>query len=474
MKGAWRQELAELAVDGLIASLLAAGTAYGVLLWFNLEWPVSAAILTSLVLTVLIATFSRRWYITPLIAVLTLFVIFGSQWLHDQLDDTIELIAGFFRWGRTWLQIGQGNPENESWTNFLRVFLFLPANLFWFFLIRRINRLFVHAAAAILVFTPLLFFYQQSIVGLLIALAGLTMLVPRHFIRLVRREKPGGTRFSRIPLQLLALPIALVSLLLAQSFVPDQTRNWRLPALAHPINDIGDLISLQIGQTRGWTSFGIGAYGYQPFGGRLGGPARLSTNHVLRVGADSPFLLKGSSRAVYTGFSWESADSSYHRLGSGLWWLIKQQTFNDNLPGGAAGSAFKRNFSREITITVEPVTGGLASIFTAGRVKSVDLDHTLDYPVYFTTTGDLFVFGGLPRGTVYLVKSDYFDRQITGFDQAMLQLEIQAASTKDSRWDLVRDLYLQLPEDLPERVRETARAVVSPEASPYLDRKSVV
>ncbi len=38
----------------------------------------------------------------------------------------------------------------------------------------------------------------------------------------------------------------------------------------------------------------------------------------------------------------------------------------------------------------------------------------------FTDTGNLFVFGGLPRGMTYRVTADYFDRHLPGFDDALL------------------------------------------------------
>ena len=101
----------------------------------------------------------------------------------------------------------------------------------------------------LLIFTPLMLYYPETLPGLLVALAGFIMLLPRHFIRLAEKETFEEKRISRVPLQLLALPIAVICLLLAQTLIPDQTRSWRVPAIILPLNDIGDLIRMPFGQS---------------------------------------------------------------------------------------------------------------------------------------------------------------------------------------------------------------------------------
>ena len=462
-----RIRLAELALDCLVCSFISAGLSFCLLHWFALEWAWTPVWLSSLGLTGLTGLLSRRWFIAPAAGLLIMGGAGGWLWQSGQLDETIAVFLEFIIWSQTRLQIGPVSPEYEIWSYHLRFLLLLPAVLLWFALIRRIDNLVFHVVVLLLMFTPLLLYYPQTLPGLLIALAGLIMQLPRHFVRIIRRQKEENANFSRVPLQLLALPVAVSCVLMASWLVPAQTRHWRWAAIVHPINDIADLITLQSGQPRSWTDFVIGAYGYQPLGARLGGPARLSGGRVLQIYADRSFLLKGSSRGIYTGFSWEKVNASYHRLGSGLWRVAEQRTFLHDLPGGAAGAAFRRRFSLDITLNVESLTGGMAAIFSAGRVRSVELDNMLDFPVYFTTAGDLFVFGGLPRGTVYQIRSEYFDRSQDGFDQALLALEREAADSGDNSRAFVRALYMQLPAELPGKVRDIARSAVSPEAGPY-------
>jgi hypothetical protein len=95
------------------------------------------------------------------------------------------------------------------------------------------------------------------------------------------------------------------------------------------------------------------------------------------------------------------------------------------------------------------------------------LDNLLDYPIFFTDTGNLFVFGGLPRGMTYRVTADYFDRHLPGFDDALLALEADGTTGNDQNWPDVRRRYLQLPDLLPRRIYDQAKTIVHAARSPY-------
>lgn len=462
-----RPKFSELTVDVLVAGLLAGGTSYGILIWLQLAWSLPAVLAVSLLLCAFLAGASRRWYIAPLLLFLSLLVLFIRLWSADRLNDVYHQLSAFILWSRTWLRIGQIQPDHEQWLPLLRLILILPANLFWFLLGLRFRHLIGYAFLMLLIFTPLMLYYPETLPGLLVALAGFIMLLPRHFIRLAEKETFEEKRISRVPLQLLALPIAVICLLLAQTLIPDQTRSWRVPAIILPLNDIGDLIRMPFGQSRTYIPFDISPYGYPTTGARLGGPVVLSENRILLISSDQPFLLKGSSRSIYTGYSWLSTDSRSYRLNSGIWRQLQQYALGIDPLRGKTGKAFKEAFQRKISLNIEPLVHGMSPVFTIGRVRRVELDNLLDYPIFFTDTGNLFVFGGLPRGMTYRVTADYFDRHLPGFDDALLALEADRTTGNDQNWPDVRRRYLQLPDLLPRRIYDQAETIVHEARSPY-------
>ena len=93
---------------------------------------------------------------------------------------------------------------------------------------------------------------------------------------------------------------------------------------------------------------------------------------------------------------WLSTDSRSYRLNSGIWRQLQQYALGIDPLRGKTGKAFKEAFQRKISLNIEPLVHGMSPVFTIGRVRRVELDNLLDYPIFFTDTGNLFVFGGCP------------------------------------------------------------------------------
>lgn len=457
----------EMLADILTASLLTAGTASGLFRLFELSIPWSSSLLASILISALLLPAARFWRVILLPAVAGIAFLLVFLWQTDQLETISQMLADFLRWSFTWLQIGQPVPENAVWFSALRILIITVNAMFWLPLVRRAGWPLLHAILLAVIFTPLLVAYPAVIENLLISLGGLIMLLPRRFIRQVHREQPDQARLARAPLQFLALPAIILCLILAQAIVPDNTRDWRWPFLVNQINDIGDLIESQSAPIRAYQPFSISAYGFQTEGGRLGGPAVLSHQTVLRVTTDTPALLRATSLSIYTGSSWQRSDSGSFRFGSGLWRMLRLRTFGLDQPDGPVGRSFRNRYLRQGTWLVEPVAAGMATIFTAGRTKALSLADNIDYPPYFNLRSDVYVFGGLPRSMAYTVTSDLFDRSQAGFDEALLAIESDLADGQDENWPVITADYLQLPENLPESVSQTANEAVGKASSPY-------
>ncbi len=452
--------------DTLVAAALAAGLADAAARFRNLEGSLGLTLLAALLLCAVIALLSRRWWLAPVLAGLPAGLAALIVWRLEEWPAVWSAAAEFAVWCRNWLLYGWPEAPQASWPYFLRLLILLPLAIGFQLLVRRLDLVPVYAGLLAILFIPLLIWYPASLPDLLVALGGLIILLPRQFVRIVRREKPHEAGLPRAPMQLLAIPAAVICLFLAQAVVPESTLDWRLPALVNQINDWRDFWQNRPGGTRSREIFSIAAMGFQPDGSRLGGPVNLDDNTILLVRADRPLLLKGVSSAYYTGSSWRHETGPMYRLNSNLWWSFRQQAFNANLPAGAAGRSFLASYSQPLTLEIEsPYPSG--TLFAAGRVRSVTYADALDNPPYFAMNGDLFAFSSLPSFTAYTVTADYLERGRAGFDESVLTLEAVLERTKDPNWPAVSTAYLQLPDQLPASVAEAARSAVDPAASPY-------
>lgn len=457
--GRWLRS--EMLADALTACLLATGMANGLFHIVALTVDPILVFLISLLLAAILLLLVRFWRWTLLLAAVSaVFILIFWQILR--IDKIGILLNDFSRWTVTWLQIGQPEPENILWLDWLRILIISIVLIVWLPLVRRAGWPLLHGGLLAIFYTPLLIAYPAAIDSLLISLAGLILLLPRRFVSQAIKATQNQIQLTRAPLQFLALPAIILCLILSQVLVPPNTRNWRWPPLVNQLSEIGDLIENQpIG---GWQPFSISAYGFQTESGRLGGPVLLNHDTVLRVTTSTPVFLRGSTFSIYTGSSWQRADSSAYRFGSGFWRLLRQQIFGLNIPDDSASRAFRREYLRRTTIEVEPLKAGMSTIFISGRVSGLSLAENIDFPAYFNTLSDVFVLGGLPRSYKYTVTSEIFARSQAGFDQALLLIE---NNLTDDNWPAIERDYLQLPEDLPASVNQAAREAVSDAASPY-------
>ena len=454
----------EVLADALTACLMAAGVASGLFRLFDLSADPITVFLISLLPAAILLLVVRFWRWTLLLSALGVIFLL-VMWQLDQLGKISLQIAEFFRWALTWLQIGQPIPANILWFDWLRILIISILLILWLPLVRRISWPLFHGILLAIVFTPLLIAYPAAIDSLLMSLGGLIMFLPRRFVRLAHKVNLDQSQLTRAPLQLLALPAIVICLILSQGLVPTNTRNWRWPLLVNQVNDFSDLIGNQSISLSGGQPFSISAYGFHSEGSKLGGPVVLNHDIILRVTASTPVFLRGTTFSIYTGSSWQRAASYSYRFGSGFWRLLRQQTFGLTLPDNPVSRDFRSLYLHETSMTIEPLHEGMATVFTAGRVKDLSLAGDIEYPAYFNTLGDLFVIGGLPRSSKYTVTAEIYNRSQAGFDQALLAIEKDLA--EDDNWPVVLLDYLQLPEDLPASVSRAAQTAIGDAASPY-------
>jgi transglutaminase-like putative cysteine protease len=462
-----RSSWLDLMIDGVVAAAYTIGLADAIYTFRGLAGSLWLTVFSALAAVLLLVLLSRHWWIIPaavgLPGLLAVFIL----WRLDRLSDVWGAIADYAGWATGWLLVGAPDPAEPYWLPLLRLLLLLPIAAAAFALVRKVTWLPLYGGLIVLIYIPLLIWYPTAVPALLFSLGGFILMLPRRFLIQLRLERPQDTLLPRAPLQLLAIPAVIAGLLLAQLMVPSDTLRWRLPALANPINDIGDLWQTKFGKIRAHDLFSIGPIGFQPAGSRLGGPVNLSKRGYLWVTADRPMLLKGNTSSIYDGSSWTSPTQRSYRLESGIWWQFRNDAFDQGLPGGAAGRRFLSRYGKSLKLDIETQTPWQNTLFAAGRVQTVNLADKLNYAPYFAGDGTLFVWRGMPTRYRYTIETLLLDRKAEGFDTALLDIEAEASADVDRNWDQVCRDYLQLPGDLPKSVAETAKNAAAAATTPY-------
>lgn len=390
-------------------------------------------------LAILIVRLVRRW------PDLTMFM----HWIYDWYQDF-------------WTLAAPAPPVQPV----LTAILLLPLALVSRWLVRHVDRLPVYLLLAAGGLAVALSGPPVLLPRFLLLLAAVLLQLPRAFSSAIRRHRPHDAVLPRAPMQWLALPVIIVSLVLAPALVPGQTTDWRLAPLANWLTDVQDLWANRFAPERPSPAFNLIYYGYTDVGYRLGGPVSLSPLLVLQVQSERAMLLRGLTRRIYTGNSWLRGQNRIYRLDSSLWREQQNAVFNKNMPAGRGNQAFRLAWRHNLQLQISHQQA-LATLFTAGAVQQISLPHRLNYTPYFTLDGDLFTLQTPPALFRYTVTTSWLDRQQTGFDQAMLAEEVKLAGTDDRQWAQMQADYLQLPDNLPAVVGQTARTVTADASTPF-------
>ncbi|NLO37732.1 MAG: transglutaminase domain-containing protein [Clostridiaceae bacterium] len=458
--------VAEWTVDALITVLLSLGLTQPLFFVRGMELSWAGAIGMALGGAALAALLSRRWWLVPALAAL---IVLPGFWILDRLKllrRWLGALADYLDWAGQRLLLGGPEPDLAFWLPLLNFLIVLAVCAALFALVRRLNHLPLFAAIALLVDIPFLLAFPDTIAPVLPTLAGLAVLLPASLVRIVKSQHPNAV-LPRAPLQWLALPVAILAVLLGQVVTPADTSRWRQQDWVNRLYDLRDFWQNQTGEGRGWQPFSLSYAGFQSSDALVGGPVRPSEQTFMDVTISEPLLLRGVSKSIYTGTSWQSPPHQVYRLDSPLWQLTRRQVFMTDLPAGADGRAFLQQYTREVRLSITPRSRLQTSLFSAGRLEQLSWPDVRFNPPYFTVDGDLFVFAGLPPNPDYSLTVTVFDRGKSGFADAIADLQAAERRTRDPYWAAVKARYLQMPEALPDLILETAARVTEDAADPY-------
>ncbi len=455
-----RRMMQSKASEQLAVLLLTAGATLACSPWLGLESRLFITLGVSFISVFLVWLFTRRVWVLPA-AVGAAALGFGVVTLLRLIPIVDDFFAGVV--SRV-VSFWQTTPSVYC------VLVALPLALIFFFMVRRLLSLSVLGVlcTAIVVIEALQKAEHKTAV-LVLFIAGYLILLPAAQYRRMNKTM-GGHSVSLSALQLTAIPIAAVSLAAALLIVPADTNTWKSETLINFVYDCNDLISFYFGRSQARNdSFKISGLGYQPLSDRLGGPINPGNQQLLTIHTDSrPFLLRGAVEDTYTGVGWRDGwRNGRFRFDSLVWRVNRNQIFLPDLPlwKKTDYSALREELVSTVEANVAYDNGWTRGIFVSGRLTR--LTPPKDMETYFNLQSELFTSHVVGRAKNYDFTADIFNTTASDFDENMLLLEQQLADYRDGGWENICRLYLQLPEELPDAVTDTAREITKGAATPY-------
>lgn len=248
-----------------------------------------------------------------------------------------------------------------------------------------------------------------------------------------------------------ALIPAALSVLIALALLPAPGATFA--PLENAAEKLREIYEDYFSYTRQRVAFSLTEKGYDYYGLHndepthlLGGPANPDDAPVMRVKTDSPLLLRGTVRGVYTGYSWE--DSS----------LRSRNLYYDFTRRGRRSAAFLTSLvekyadnpafspvSAEITL----FDGASSTLFSLTRLTSLDMP--LENAVYYNTAGELFLARNVEEGDAYSVAG------LEAVSPAALSALSRNVSGADDTYDEIFSEYTALPEGVEQGVYQIAQ-----------------
>jgi transglutaminase-like putative cysteine protease len=416
----------------------------------------------------IILIFSRKWWLFPLIvvggAVLSLIfcTIFGFG------NDLIEYVRGFYQWVMAAYPVMLPYSENGS-IIIVQMAVALPVTFVIYLYFRRF---FIFAIQPVGFCALLVWVYFRLPEHLLTVFApclvSMSTSLAKHTGRMISRKNPESEKLPVGMMQIPAFVIALIILLFSFATSPKTNGSWQAEWLDYLITDISDYLDFHIYGIGGMGSYSISHSGYQPYGDRLGGDINPTNDVVLRIETDIPVLLLGSVNDTYMGSYWyDSGQIGRFRFHSAIWQGKRRAVFSLDKPyGGRTATELYETITDTVTIRITP-TFRSYTLFYGGKPLAATTRAGAKIDAYFNLQSELYYEESWKAYSPYVINTVVYDRSVPNFDRIMLELEKLASETEDSYYDDIKETYLQLPADLPERVSIFSADITAGANSPY-------
>lgn len=236
-------------------------------------------------------------------------------------------------------------------------------------------------------------------------------------------------------------------------------------AVSQPLKQLADDIRQRIYDTFFYTQprdvFSLAAEGWYPQGqGQLGGPAEPHDQPVMAVITPRKTYLRGVAKNVYTGRTWLDDIGGRRYLWSAARFdEMRTAAFDQNLPRLDASVSTSLLTAR--TLQVRMLRDSASTMFVPQRLRQLTAEGNL-LP-YFNNASEVFATSNLQLGDVWTAEAALFTSQ-----DAELAALVQSAYTEDdANWTKVCDTYLQLHEQIDQRVYDMAAQVTAGVPTPY-------
>ncbi|WP_280770385.1 transglutaminaseTgpA domain-containing protein [Salipaludibacillus daqingensis] len=367
--------------------------------------------------------------------------------------ETVKLFSSEFWFNSSLIISGEFANLTDPFRTFLLFMLLALICYLLYFWIFETRRIFVFLLSTIIyitildTFTPI----DASSAIVRIVVIGFFMLTLLHMLKVQEQEMKIGRRATSFisPAWMYTLIFMIGVATFIGVIAPKPEPQWSDP--------VPQMRSFVLGEGSG-TGSGIRRVGYGENDERLGGGFVQDNNPVFRAEVEDASYWRGESKHYYTGQGWISeptnVDSNY--------------IFEDEIDYYMYDDLAELE-EREVSIEMEEGVG-FSHFFYPGQLKQVDLE-TLTY-LADGNEGDVgqLTFQTDVVGGRVEASSEQFDTTLKSYDliydEPTFPIETLKAVDEDDPED-VKELYLQLPDDLPDRVVELAEEIVEDEDNRY-------
>ncbi len=376
-------------------------------------------------------------------------------------EETFAYLAGLFPWAFA------GLPEDPLYpplpSLLLAVFLLLlPVALVFWLLYRVVRSLWVLTAVCGGVAVAGAFLCQEEPLAAFLLLCGGILV----FLPAVRVAPENRLRARGIAL-LFTLPILGLSLL----FGPKADDQWYSAGVRHLVGDVQDLWDYHFGPVQGFPGLSMRGMGLMPLGSRLGGDLELGSATVFLVDSETPVALRGQALDYYTGQSWQDTpgvNQGGFRLKSLFFGEQRTQAYSQDRPLRVPDTAVGLFAPVEGRIVIR---ANFASLFLPYRTETVTLEGNLQEDVYFNLQGETWMRRQPDSGYEISVEAEPWNYLSPAFDRNLLGVLASAPRSEDPYWEEAAATCLQVPDTVPDWVRQLAEELTAGETLPY--RKAI-
>ncbi|MCE7792594.1 transglutaminase domain-containing protein [Salipaludibacillus sp. CUR1] len=402
------------------------------------------------------------WLIIPALlagSIYGLHIIFyeGSFLSREGGWQTVRLFSGEAWYNTTLIFSGEFAGLTDPFRTFLLFLLLALVCYLLYFSVFQTRRIFFFLLSTVVYITVLDTFtpVEASAAIIRIVIIGFFILTLLHMLKIQDEERAIGRRTASFFSP--AWMYTLIFMILAATGVgiaaPKPDPQWSDPVPA--------MRGMVLGEGSGSGS-GLKRVGYGENDERLGGGFIQDDNPVFTAEVDEASYWRGESKHEYTGHGWVS-DPRY------------EEVSGDSL-GYAKYESLTETEERQVSIEMKEGVG-FSHFFYPGQVQSISLDNLSFYvddnegarePLSFMTdpVGGR-VMAETPEGNEITLTA--YD--LVYEDPAFPIGTMRTVSENDPQE--VQDLYLQLPEELPERVADLAEEIVEDEENRYDKVKAV-